>query len=197
MPVKETQPAAVEDGLGLIDGAAVAVEDQARQRRGEFVEDGDRLGEGVAAVDDDGQAAFGGEGQLGAEDLDLTVFCGKVVVEIQAGLADGDDLVFAGLIGQEGQIVVGGLGGVVRVDADGGVHSLKAGGQVDGLAVVLGVGADGDPAGHARGAAAVEDGLDGVGVVGVGQVGMGVDEIHFQISDFQLVSIMHERHKRF
>jgi hypothetical protein len=83
-------------------------------------------------MDHDRLAAFGGDFQLLFENRSLDLARRKIVVVIEADFADGEDSWMRGQGAQFGEGPGGGLGGVVRMDSDGGVDECVAIGQAHG-----------------------------------------------------------------
>ena len=129
-----------------------------------------------------GLPGFGGDLQLPREDRALHVARREIVMVIEADFADGQHLRMRGQLAQPREGFGRGLGGIVRMHADGGVDERIALGQPDGGFQVgrAVAGADGHHALHAGGAGAL-DHLLAVGVeLGVVQVAVGIDQPHFR-----------------
>ena len=168
----------VEDELGLLGRAAETVEDDLVDGATILAKDFHRFFEGFSAVDDDRQIQLGGDLQVLGEDPSLVLVEGEVVMIVEAGLADGDDLFVPGEGFQLGQCVRCDGFGIVGVDSDGGVEVVEALGELDGLSIFLRVGADGYPGGDAGLAASCDDGVNVTGQIVKCQMAMCVNQFH-------------------
>jgi hypothetical protein len=99
-------------------------------------------------VDDDGLAGLAGHLELRDEDAALGFPGGEVVVVIKADFARGEDF---GVVQQFGEAAGCAFGGLVRVDAGGGVDEVVAFGEFDR--------ADAENAPDPGGAGAFDDGI--------------------------------------
>lgn len=173
--------AGVDGAAGLVGGAGEAVHDAAEGVRGPvLVDEGEEVFEGVcgaelvlggwdgelggAAVDEDGFAEVGGDLHLCDEGRLLEGDGGVVeVVVVEADLADGEAEGVGGEAAEGGEVLGGGLVGLLGVDADAGVD-----------AGCLGMGLVGDLEGAVHGGGAVTD-ADGEQGFDAGGVGAGED----------------------
>ena len=118
----------LEEPAGPPPSAGPAVEDRTRSGAG-LGEDGVHLGEGVAAVDDEGPVMLPGKAYVVPERLDLGVAVGQVPVEVEPRLSDGGD--DAGQILDSPALLAPALG-VVRVQPGGGEDTAgETGRQLD------------------------------------------------------------------
>jgi len=171
----------VEAAAGIVESAAETVENAAVAGAGPaFFEDGQAIGPGLAAVDDDGQAAAAGDGELVAKDGLLNVARGVVVVIVEADFTPGDDANVSGVGFGFLEMALGDEFGFVGMDTDGGVDPGVLLGERDGRVEMVGAGstADGEDGGDAGFAGAGEDGIAVRLEVGEIEMGVGVDQFH-------------------
>src|SRR5262249_2808982 len=99
-------------------GRAEAVNEASEStRRSALLQHRGRLYVGVAAVDDERQAAFPRRGDVGAEDLGLAIARTVVVVEVETGLADANDLRMLRQLDEAGDVDLRLAGSFVGMDA--------------------------------------------------------------------------------
>ena len=143
-----------------------------------FAQDRHGVVPGFAGVDGDGQIEVAGEFELLDEDFALDFARREIVVVIEADFAERDNF---RVRGQGAEVVVGlrrDFGGIVRVDADGGVDLRVAVGEADG-AVDFGravAGADGENARDSGCGGALENGVEVVGEALVVEMAVRIDE---------------------
>src|SRR5579862_3983225 len=83
--------------------------------------DGERFAPSFPGVNHNWLAALGGKRQLSLEDGALHVARGKVVVVVEANFSDRQHFRVPGQFAEMSERLLGRLGRIVRVDADGGV----------------------------------------------------------------------------
>ena len=148
-----------------------------------LVEDAEAIGPGVAAMNNDGQMGFAGEGKLATEDILLHVARRMIVKIIEADFAPGEDARMLGEAREFGEPFFGGELGFVRVDADGGVDPVVFFAERNGDVETIGGGAaaDGEDGLHAGVAGACEH-FVAVGVeLGEFEMGVGVDDLQKEV----------------
>jgi hypothetical protein len=84
-------------------------------------------------------------------------------MKIQACLAEGHDFFAPGKLFQFCKRFGGYIACIVRMDSDCGVHILKFFCKLDRFAILLRVGANGEPTGNTRGDTSSDNGIDVVG----------------------------------
>ena len=119
-----------------------------------LLEDVAGLAVGVAGMDDQRQAGLARRRDMGAEALGLLGARAVLVVEVEPGLADADDLGMARGLDQAVGRALPLLLGLVRMDADRAPDIAVALGDGAHLVELVEPGADGQHAGHAGGAGA-------------------------------------------
>ena len=141
-----------------------------------LAQDASRFGVRRAGMDDERQAGFPRGGGVRPEQLRLARPRAVVVVEIEAGLADADDLGVAGAVEDGGAIGVGLRCRLVRMDPDRAPDVRISLGDVAHRVEFAEPGADGEHRPHAR-APRPRDDLRPVLGRGVVEMAMAIDEI--------------------
>jgi len=170
--------AEVEESPGVVPGSGEAVGDAAEvSGAGGGGEEGEAVVEGVAAMDDEGEVAACGEVELPFEGVALCGAGGVVIVIVESGFADGDNVAGEGEGFDLATDVGGGAVGFVGVDSDGGAEEVGMGaGECECGGAGFESCTDGDDARKSGGAGALKDGVEVGGEAGVVEVGVGVYE---------------------
>ena len=178
LPGEARVVAALDDLLDAVHHAEAMQDD--RGPLGLAGEHGHRVVVGRARVDDQRQADFAGQADLGDERTHLRFGSGVLAEVVQAALADRDDLGMVGKSTDPFVIPARELVGIVRVDADRRVDLFELLGQFDGTLARRASASDRDDALDTR----LDGLLDQIGrrVVARRQMSVGIDDDRYTAS---------------